>query len=209
MKLLVGLGNPGSEYVGTRHNIGFDVIDALAESFGLCRKGEFDRVARSRFDGLTLDGVVTLSGGVSEKVLLLKPMTYMNLSGQAVQQASRFFQIAVEEVMIVLDDVALPCGKIRMRASGSSGGHNGLKDIERALGTVAYPRLRIGVDTPPPPMRQRDYVLGRFSPEQKEKLKPIPNRVRDAIMLWMEKGIDPAMSRVNVSDERGTMNDER
>lgn len=201
MKLIVGLGNPGSEYVGTRHNIGFDVVDALAEGFGMCRKGDFDRVARSRFDGLTLDGLVSLSGGRDEKMLLLKPMTYMNLSGQAVQQAMRFFQIAPEEVLIVLDDVALPCGTLRMRAAGSSGGHNGLKDIERALGTSAYPRLRIGIDPPPPPVRQRDYVLGRFTAEQREKLKPIPDRARAAIVLWMDKGINSAMSRVNAIED--------
>src|SRR6266496_1764042 len=147
MKLVVGLGNPGREYVATRHNIGFEVVDRVAEKLAFVAKGDFDRVAKSKFSGLVVDGSV---GG--EKLVLLKPMTFMNLSGQSVQSAMAFYQLAPSEVMIVLDDLALPAGRLRLRESGSSGGHNGLKDIERALGTDNYPRLRIGIDAPPPPM---------------------------------------------------------
>src|SRR5205085_23175 len=133
MKLIVGLGNPGKEYPGTRHNIGFEVVDKMASRAGW--SFDFDRFARTNFDGLTMDGLVTLPTGGSEKLLLLKPMTYMNLSGKSVQSAKAFYQLENDQIMIVLDDLALPCGKIRLRPGGSTGGHNGLRDVERALGT--------------------------------------------------------------------------
>lgn len=198
MKLIVGLGNPGREYVATRHNVGFEVLDRLATRLGLIAKeSEFDRVARTNFDGLALDGSVTLGGGMQERVLLLKPMTFMNLSGRSVQAAKAFYQLSNDDLMIVLDDIALPCGKIRLRQAGSPGGHNGLRDIERALGTDAYPRLRIGIDPPPPRVPQRDYVLGRFSEEQRKSLGSAIDRAGDALLAWMEKGILSAMSRFN------------
>jgi PTH1 family peptidyl-tRNA hydrolase len=198
MKLVVGLGNPGREYVGTRHNIGFEVIDRLAEKLGWIRPGEFDRMARSKFDGLALDGPV--SDG-SEKLLLLKPVTYMNLSGRAVQAALGFYQATPADVMVVLDDLALPCGRLRLRGSGSSGGHNGLKDIERALGTQDYPRLRLGIDPPPPPIAGKDYVLGRFSPEQRKLIDPAIDRASAAILTWIDKGINSAMNQFNADVE--------
>jgi len=198
MKLIVGLGNPGREYVATRHNVGFEVLDRFATKLGLIAKeAEFDRVARANSDGLALDGPATLSGGVQERVLLLKPMTFMNLSGRAVQAAKAFYQLTNADVMVVLDDIALPCGKIRLRQAGSPGGHNGLRDIERALGTDAYPRLRIGIDPPSPRAPQRDYVLGRFSEEQRKSLGPAIDRAGEALLEWMEKGIESAMSRFN------------
>lgn len=198
MKLVVGLGNPGREYVSTRHNVGFEVLDRLATRLGwISKESEFDRVARANFDGLALDGPVTLGGGMQERVLLLKPMTFMNLSGRSVQAAKAFYQLSNDDLMIVLDDIALPCGKIRLRQAGSPGGHNGLRDIERALGTDAYPRLRIGIDPPPPRVPQRDYVLGRFSEEQRKCLGPAIDRAGDALLAWMEKGILSAMSRFN------------
>src|SRR5215212_732443 len=129
MKLVVGLGNPDREYVGTRHNVGFEVVDRLSEKLGWMKQGDFDRVAKSRFSGLTYDGPCGM-----ERLILLKPTTYMNLSGQSVQAAMAFYQLVPDDVMIVLDDLALPCGRLRLRGAGSSGGHNGLKDIERALG---------------------------------------------------------------------------
>src|SRR4051794_6822163 len=151
MKLIVGLGNPGREYASTRHNVGFDVVDRFAYRKTMVGSAnDFDRVARTKFDGLAVDGNVSLASGGSEKVLLLKPLTYMNLSGKAVQAAMAFYQLSPPDVMIVLDDVALPCGKLRIRSGGSDGGHNGLKDIQRALGTSQYPRLRVGIDPPPP-----------------------------------------------------------
>jgi len=193
MKLVVGLGNPRREYVATRHNIGFEVVDRVAEKLAFVAKGDFDRVAKSKFSGLVVDGSVG-----EERLVLLKPMTFMNLSGQSVQSAMSFYQLAPSDIMIVLDDLALPSGRLRLRESGSSGGHNGLKDIERALGTDNYPRLRIGIDAPPPPMAGKDYVLGKFSPEQRKLIDPAIDRATGAITTWIEKGIAPAMNQFNV-----------
>jgi len=200
MKLIVGLGNPGREYTGTRHNIGFEVIDRLAERFGWAGSGEFDRVARSKFDGLACDGPVKLPGR-SEKALLLKPMTFMNVSGRAVQAALAFYQLATADIMIVLDDLALSSGRIRVRADGSSGGHNGLKDIERALGTSSYPRLRVGIDPPPPRVPGRDYVLGRFSDQQRPLIDRAVERASAAVETWMNQGIAAAMNQFNADAE--------
>jgi len=198
MKIVVGLGNPGSEYVGTRHNGGWEVVDLLAVRFGWIGKpGDFERAARSKFEGLTLDGTVSLHGGGTEKVLLLEPKTYMNLSGRSVQAAMAFYQVDPTEVMIVLDDLALPTGSMRIKPSGSDGGHNGLKDIARALGTTQYPRLRIGIDPPPQFVPGRDYVLGRFTTEQRKLLDPTLNRATEALTTWIESGINPAMNRFN------------
>lgn len=202
MKLVVGLGNPGSQYLGTRHNIGFEVVDALAQRLGLLRsRDQYALLAKSKFEGLLLDGLVAKASAESEKVLLLKPMTYMNLSGRSVQAAKAFYQVPEHDLMVVLDDLALPCGKLRMRPGGTSGGHNGLRDIERALGSSQYPRLRIGLDAPPPQMAGRDYVLGRATEEQRRRLDPAVDRAAEAIVAWMEKGIEWAMSRFNAGEE--------
>lgn len=195
MKLIVGLGNPGRQYAATRHNIGFDVIDALAQRLGWTTAPDgFDRLARSRFDGLVMDGTATGSG---EKLLLLKPMTYMNLSGRSVRSALDFFQATPSDTLVVLDDLALPCGKLRLRKGGSPGGHNGLVDIERVLGTDQYPRLRVGIDPPPPNVPGKAYVLGRWSPQQKEQIVQATARACDAIITWIEQGIEPAMNQFN------------
>jgi PTH1 family peptidyl-tRNA hydrolase len=193
MKLVVGLGNPGSQYSGTRHNVGFEAVDALAAKLGwIGQRAEFDRLAREKFNGLAMDG---LAG--SEKMLLLKPTTFMNVSGSAVQSAMAFYQLSPPDLMIVLDDLALPCGKIRLRAGGSSGGHNGLRDIERVLGTDQYPRLRLGIDAAPENIPGRDYVLGKISPQQRSLIDPAVIRATDAIVTWIEKGIESAMSLFN------------
>jgi PTH1 family peptidyl-tRNA hydrolase len=126
----------------------------------------------------------------------------MNLSGRSVQAAKAFYQLADADLMIVLDDIALPCGKIRLRPAGSTGGHNGLRDIERALGTSAYPRLRVGIDPPPPRVPQKDYVLGRFSEEQRKALSPALDRAAEALLTWVDKGMDAAMNRFNADDAK-------
>jgi PTH1 family peptidyl-tRNA hydrolase len=204
MRLVVGLGNPGRQYVNTRHNIGYDVIDAFARTLAwITSSGDFDCLARTKFDGLAMDGVYTLPSGGTEKLLLLKPATFMNLSGQSVQQAMTFYNLTPTDLLIVLDDVALPAGRLRFRASGTSGGHNGLKDIERALGTTDYPRLRIGIDAPPPRVPQKDYVLGRFTDAQRKLLDPAVTRACSAIITWIERGIDTAMSLFNAEETRG------
>ncbi len=209
MKLIVGLGNPGSQYVGTRHNIGFEMLDELAGRIGAAPPREFDRQARERFDGLTLDGRVELPGGGDEKLLLLKPMTFMNVSGRSVQAALAFYQLDPSDLLVALDDIALPTGRIRLRRGGSSGGHNGLRDIERALATDQYPRLRLGIDPTPPRIPQRDYVLGRFSPEQRERIGPALRRSVDATLLWIEKGIAAAMNQFNADEKSDSAADER
>ena len=203
MRLVVGLGNPGKEYAGTRHNIGFEVVDHLAAKLGFVGSpADFDRQARTKFDGLAMDGTVYLPGGGGGKLLLLKPTTYMNLSGRSVQAAMAFYQLAPADVMVVLDDLALPAGKIRLRPGGSDGGHNGLKDIQRALGTTQYPRLRLGIDAPPQFVPGRDYVLGKFSEAQREPVRQSIARACDAIVTWVDKGLERAMSAFNADDPK-------
>jgi peptidyl-tRNA hydrolase, PTH1 family len=190
MKLVVGLGNPGLKYAQTRHNVGFRVIERLAGRLGWSE--HFQRDAREKFGALVLDG--SLESG---RVMLLEPLTYMNRSGESVQAASRFYQVAPENLLVMVDDIALPVGKIRLRAGGSHGGHNGLRDIQRVLGTDQYPRLRIGVDPPPPQVAGRDYVLGRFTEEQRAKIEPALDRSADAALCWLREGIGTAMNRYN------------
>ena len=198
MRLVVGLGNPGSEFVATRHNVGWEAVDELAVRLGwIAKKDEFNRVARTKFDGLAMDGSVSIHSGGMEKVLLLKPTTYMNDSGRSVQAAMTFYQLSPADIMVVLDDLALPSGKLRIRPGGSAGGHNGLKDIERMLGTNEYPRLRIGIDPAPPRVPGRDYVLGRFTDQQRKAIDPALQRTASAILMWMEKGIEAAMNVFN------------
>ncbi|MEQ9454873.1 MAG: aminoacyl-tRNA hydrolase [Phycisphaeraceae bacterium] len=188
MKLIVGLGNPGPEYAKTRHNAGFMVIERLAQRFGLAR-------GKSRFSGQYVDGQI---GGC--KAGLLMPMVYMNRSGQSVVEALNFFKLTAGDILILVDDLALPCGAIRLRPEGGAGGHNGLKDIENRLGTRAYSRLRIGID-PPGRIPQADYVLGRFSPDQQAMVELALDRAADAAETWLTKGIETAMNRYNTSAE--------
>ena len=188
MKLIVGLGNPGPEYVKTRHNAGFMVLDRLAARHNLTG-------AKARFHAGVLDGLI---GG--QRCTLVQPMTFMNRCGLAVGEAVQFYKVDPEaELMIVLDDVALPAGRVRVRAEGGTGGHNGLADIERALGSCAFPRLRLGIDAPGM-VPQVDYVLGRFSPAQLERLEPAIDRACDAIECWLGQGIDKAMSLFNSAE---------
>jgi PTH1 family peptidyl-tRNA hydrolase len=201
MRLVVGLGNPGKEFVGTRHNVGWEMLEELASRLGwIAKPNDFDAAAKNKFDGLVLDGTVSLHSGGSEKLVLLKPLTYMNLSGRAVAAAAGFFQIAPNDVLVLLDDIALPAGKLRLRAGGSSGGHNGLKDIERALATDQYPRLRLGVDAPPPRIPGADYVLGKFTDEQRRLVNPAVQRAANAVLAWIENGIAAAMNEFNAEE---------
>jgi peptidyl-tRNA hydrolase, PTH1 family len=206
MKLIAGLGNPGAEYNGTRHNVGFAAIDALATRLGAAAAGDFARTARKKFEGLALDGVVECGPGSaagSEKVLLLQPMTYMNDSGRSVQAALAFYRLTPADLLVISDDVALPAGRIRLRADGSAGGHNGLADIERALGTDQYARLRIGIDAPPVPGVQRDYVLGRISASQRPLIEGAIARAVDAVLVWVQAGIVAAMNQFNAAPASG------
>ncbi|MEM8783648.1 MAG: aminoacyl-tRNA hydrolase, partial [Planctomycetota bacterium] len=192
MKLIVGLGNPGPQYAQTRHNAGFMVVDALARRHGLT--GE-----RSKFHALTLEGAIPASGGL-HRVALMKPITFMNRSGLAVNEARAFFKLAPEDLLVLVDDLALPTGHIRVRATGSAGGHNGLKDIERVLGTRDYPRLRIGIDRPPGRIPQIDYVLGKFSDAERDAIDPALPRACDAIEHWLAEGTEKTMTKFNGGD---------
>jgi peptidyl-tRNA hydrolase, PTH1 family len=193
MKLIVGLGNPGSQYERSRHNAGFMALDLFAQKHGA---GNF-RVAHESFMADVL-----LEG---EKILLLKPQTYMNLSGRAVASAMQFYKLGLGDLLVVVDDVALPAGVIRLRATGSAGGHNGLRDIEMAVSGCAaaagktgldYNRLRIGID-PPGMVPQKDYVLSAFSAEQKPKIEAALKAAVEAIGVWVREGIVTAMNKFN------------
>jgi PTH1 family peptidyl-tRNA hydrolase len=202
MKIVVGLGNPGKDYVGTRHNIGFEVVEQFAARLGwIDSPGSFQRLAKAKFEGLTIDGVMSRHSGGTEKILLLEPTTYMNLSGRSVQAAMAFYNVFPQDVMVVLDDLALPVGRLRLRGEGSSGGHNGLKDIERAIGTNQYPRLRIGIDAPRGQVPGKDFVLSRFSPEQREQIDPVIGRACGAIATWIDTGLNAAMNQFNQSEK--------
>jgi PTH1 family peptidyl-tRNA hydrolase len=201
MKLIVGLGNPGKEYVGTRHNVGFEAVEQFASRLGwIASPDAFQASAKKKFNALAVDGVVNRQAGEAEKILLLEPLTYMNLSGQSVQAAMAFYNVFPQDLLVVLDDLALPCGRIRLRGNGSSGGHNGLKDIQRAIGTDQYPRLRIGIDAPPERVPGKDYVLGRFTPAQREQLDPAVARACGAMLTWIDQGLNAAMNAFNQKD---------
>jgi PTH1 family peptidyl-tRNA hydrolase len=184
MKLVVGLGNPGKRYDGTRHNVGFEVIDRLAE--GPDVGGFQSRIAAQVAEWR--------DGG--EKVLLLKPETFMNLSGRAVREAVDFYQVELAGVLIVCDDFNLPLGKLRFRARGTHGGHNGLRDIQGHLGTTEYSRLRIGVGAPPEEQAV-DYVLGRFRPSEKPVIEEAVQDAVQGVLLWVRQGIAACMNQYN------------
>jgi len=190
VKLVVGLGNPGLEYRGTRHNVGFDVVDLLSS-----RHGSGGRLARSKFQGLLEEVPV---GG--ERVLLLKPLTYMNRSGLSTAEAIRFHKLdPAADLMVVVDDMAIPCGVIRLRGEGGAGGHQGLVDVERALGAAKYPRCRVGIDGPGE-QSWSDYVLGRHRPEQRPLVEAGIALAADAVEAWATEGLPAAMNRFNRPD---------
>ena len=184
--LIVCLGNPGPRYEGTRHNAGFMTADALAKKLQV-------RVDRLRFRALT--GKAEIGG---ESVLLMKPQTYMNLSGEAVQQAVRFYKIPPQHVLVVSDEIALPIGKLRVRAKGSAGGHNGLKNIIACLGTEGFPRIRLGVGAPPhPDYDMADWVLSAFKNQDAEEMAKSAKRAAQAVECYISQGPDKAMNLYN------------
>ncbi len=184
--LIVGLGNPGEKYENTRHNVGFMVVDELAER-------ESKPIQRLKFKALT--NTLTISG---EKVLVMKPMTYMNLSGEAVRQAMDFYKIPPEHILVISDDTALAVGRLRIRAKGSAGGHNGLKNIIQHLGTDQFPRLRVGVgEKPHPDYDMADWVLGAFQGEDKKAIDATVKRAADAVECILAQGLDRGMGKFN------------
>ncbi len=192
MKLIVGLGNPGLEYARTRHNVGFEAIDRLARRAVTSPGVSPDGCARARFNGLTLEAEI---GG--QRVLLLKPTTFMNRSGRSVAEAAGFFKIDVKsDLFVIADDIDLPCGSVRVRGEGGSGGHNGLGDILSALGNPQWSRCRIGIDKPGL-IPQADYVLGRFTADQMPLVEDGIEQACNAVHQWCREGLAATMNSFN------------
>ncbi|MGI5873804.1 MAG: aminoacyl-tRNA hydrolase [Bacillota bacterium] len=184
MKIIAGLGNPGVKYETTRHNVGFIAADLLADAFGaeLALKGTLCLYNTVRFRG--------------EKVMIVKPQTFMNLSGECVGQLARYYKVENEDILILADDLSLPVGTMRFRPKGSSGGHNGLKSVIAHLGGDDFPRLKIGIGAADGDVI--DHVLGRFSKEEWEKVSSMLELSVDAVKLWLESGSEAVMNRYNV-----------
>ena len=184
--LLVGLGNPGTQYENTRHNVGFLVADELAER-------QNAPIQRLKFKALT--NLLSISG---EKGLVMKTLTYMNLSGESVGEAARFYKIPADHVLVISDDVSLPAGKLRIRGGGSAGGHNGLKNIIQHLGTDRCPRIKVGVGAPRPGEHDMgDWVMGKPMGEDRTAVEDALDRAGDAAKTLITEGIDRAMNRFN------------
>lgn len=190
MKMIVGLGNPGKQYENTRHNIGFMVLDRLADSYGVSWNQETKfqaKVASAMVDG--------------EKILLVKPMTYMNESGQAVEKMSQYYKIDPDNMLIIYDDLDLPTGKLRLRQSGSAGGHNGIKSIISHLGTSKFKRIRTGIDRPDK-QSVVDYVLGELRCDEQDKLSSSFDYIQSAVDLWLQSDdFNQVMNRFNQKKE--------
>ncbi len=184
MKLIAGLGNPGPKYAGTRHNVGFEVADELARRHGVS------------FGAGLADALVARVRG-DEPVLLVKPLSYMNLSGRPVGELIRYYRIPLDQVLVVVDDVNLPLGRLRARARGSDGGHNGLRSIIEALGSPAFPRLRLGVGRGDPARDLADHVLARFDPDERRQVEAMIQAAADAAELFCAEGIAAVMNRYN------------
>lgn len=189
--MVVGLGNPGDEYVNTRHNIGFEVIDAIAKKLNIEVK---QRKFGARF------GTDEFS---DKKLILLKPWNYMNRSGQAVATAAGFYKLPLSDILVVTDDLALDPGRIRLRSKGSAGGHNGLADIIQKVGSNEFARCRVGIGTPSGEIQQSqvDYVLGRPTKQQRPLIAEAIEKAKDAVLCWIESNIDRAMNRFNTNNE--------
>ncbi len=185
MKLIVGLGNPGRKYEETRHNVGFQVAATLARRFG-------QSTPRSKFQG----EIVEASIG-TERLLLLCPHTYMNRSGSSVLAARDFYKLELTDLMVVCDDLSLPLGKLRIRTKGSSGGQNGLRDIIERLGSEEFPRLRIGIEAPPPGWDAVDFVLSKFTKDDRAVMDVAVSRAADAVECWVREGIESCMNQYN------------
>lgn len=184
-RLIVGIGNPGPEYLQTRHNVGFRVVNLLAKQIGVKKE-------EAKFKGVF--AVAKLEGLI---VGLLKPLTYVNLSGQSVREAVNRLNLTTEQILVVLDDAQLPLGKLRLRAKGSSGGHKGLQSIIDALQTENIPRLRIGIGSPPEGIDMATYVLSPFEPEEEMVIAKVIETAAEAAKVWAKEGIEVAMQQFN------------
>lgn len=189
MKLVAGLGNPGRNYQGTRHNVGFAVADELA------------RRADVQFEHGRANALTAKVGMGSSALLIVKPLTMMNLSGEAVAGLAHFFKIESSDLLVVADDVNLPLGRLRMRSGGSAGGHNGYRSIIACLGSDAFPRLRVGVGRGDPRRDLADHVLARFDPDERDDVQQAIARAADAAELFLAEGIEAAMNRFNRAED--------
>ncbi|WP_306985954.1 aminoacyl-tRNA hydrolase [Alkalicoccobacillus murimartini] len=185
MKVIVGLGNPGSKYAGTRHNIGFDIIDYIVKDLGI-------ELNQSKFKGVF--GTYLHKG---EKIFFLKPLTYMNLSGESVAPLLNYYDIPLENLLVVYDDLDLPVGKIRLRQKGGAGGHNGIKSLLSHLGTNEFNRIRVGIDRPASGSELVHYVLGGYRPEEKEAVQDSIHQSSKAIEAWLDKPFLEVMNTFN------------
>ncbi len=191
MKLIIGLGNPGSEYRDTRHNIGFLVIDELTHRWRV------PDLWREKFEALQIKTTVG-----DEPVIVAKPLTFMNLSGRAVAGLAGFYKIDPQDVFVVTDDVALPLGRLRARREGSAGGHNGLKSVIQHLGTQAFPRIRVGVGRGDDRRDLADHVLGRFDADEHDTVSAAVLRAADATETFLRDGIERAMNAFNAAEKQ-------
>ena len=185
MYIVAGLGNPTREYEKTRHNVGFEVIDVLSDMLGTT-------VEEKKFKGCYGRGII---GG--EKVLLLKPQTFMNLSGESIRAAADFYKVDPEHIIIIYDDISLDVGQLRIRKKGSAGGHNGIKNIIAHLGTQEFPRIKVGVGDKPKKMDLADYVLSRFSKEDRAAMEDAFKEAAKAVEVMITEGMDTAMNQFN------------
>ena len=185
MYLIVGLGNPTREYDRTRHNVGFDTLDVLAEELNTS-------IGENKFKGCCAKGVI---GG--EKVILLKPQTFMNLSGESVRAAADFYKIDPEHIIVIYDDISLEVGQLRIRKKGSAGGHNGIKNIIAHLGTQEFPRIKVGVGDKPKKMDLADYVRSLFSKEDRGAMEYSFKAAAKAVEVMITEGMDTAMNQFN------------
>jgi len=185
VKIIVGLGNPGARYRHTRHNLGFRALDRIAEELG------------AAFDRQKHDGLLAEARDQGEKVLLLKPMTFMNRSGDCVAPVARNKISALSDILVVVDDVNLPLGKLRFRPEGSAGGHNGLKSIVERIGGQGFPRLRLGVGDDRQGRDLADHVLSTFRPDELPAVDAMLDQAAAAALCWLREGIEPAMTRYN------------
>ncbi len=190
MKLIVGLGNPGPEYDRTRHNMGFKVIDKLSAKYSI-------EVNHSKFKGMYGTGLIN-----GEKIILFKPYTYMNLSGEAVEQIAAFYKVNLEDLIVIYDDIDIAPGLIRIRKSGSAGSHNGMKSVTQMMGSTAFPRVRVGTGKPDNTDHLIEYVIGAIDEDEKPLLEEGIQKAADAVSMIIEENIDLAMNRFNVRPEK-------
>lgn len=185
LKLIVGLGNPGREYFRNRHNVGYQIVNLLAKAHGL------------RFDKRRGKARLALGSVDEQRVILVKPRTFMNESGRAVAQVARFYQVEPADMLVIFDDLDLPIGRIRLRPHGGTGGHKGIASIIKLLASRDFPRLRVGVGRPPGKMDPADYVLQNFSAEQEEVMAEVREQAVAAVEHWLAEGIESAMNEYN------------